>query len=135
MTSASQTVTPSLREAVMEWLDSIDEDHVSAEDLQRLRQIIERPHRSLQRLMYMHLTSLNPASTCVSYAIFEPDGEYRPAISADAEMPYKNVLAALADGWQVLQAPDPRLPFDDHEMDILGYQFILQKTEVSYENH
>jgi hypothetical protein len=70
----------------------------------------------------------------MSCSIFEPDGKLRPAISADAEIPYHNVLEALADGWLVLQAPDPRLPFDDHELDILGYQFILQKMEDRYEN-
>jgi hypothetical protein len=134
MTSASETETTSLREVVTEWLESIKRDHATAEDLHRLRQKIEMPHQRRQRLMYMHLTSLSPTSACISCSIFEPDGEHRPAISAEAELPYDNVLDALADGWQVLQAPDPRLPFDDHELDILGYQFILEKMEVCYEN-
>ncbi|MDA0838961.1 MAG: hypothetical protein O2857_14365 [Planctomycetota bacterium] len=120
-------------EAVTDWLDNVDET-ASAEAIQQLRQIVERPYQNRQRLMYMHLTSLSPTSTCISWTIFEPDGKHRPAISADAEIPYQNVVEALADGWLVLQAPDPRLPFDDHELDILGYQFILQKMENFYEN-
>ena len=132
MTSTCQTQTPSLLQAVIDWLDKVEE-HASAEDIQRLRQIIEKPHQNRQRLMYMHLTSLNPTSACISCSIFELDGQHRPAISANAEIPSQNVLEALADGWLVLQAPDPRLPFDDHELDILGYQFILQKMEDRYE--
>jgi len=29
----------------------------------------------------------------------------------------------------VIQFPDQRAPFDDREIDILGYEFILQKLE------
>ena len=31
------------------------------------------------------------------------------------------------DGWQVIQFPNQLAPFDDREIDILGYEFILQQ--------
>ena len=44
-----------------------------------------------------------------------------------AEIPYESVFAAILDGWRVIHFPDQRSPFDDREIDIVGYEFILEK--------
>ena len=84
-----------------------------------------------QRLMYMQLASPNPTSECVACTIFEPVKGFRPEIeSGEVDVPYSNVIDALADGWKVIQLPDPRAAFDDHDLDVIGYEFVLQKMEI-----
>ena len=38
---------------------------------------------------------------------------------------------AVLDGWQVVHFPQQLAPFDDREIDVLGYEFVLQKLEES----
>jgi hypothetical protein len=40
------------------------------------------------------------------------------------------VHGAIVDGWQVVQFPHLQAPFDDSDLDVVGYEFILQKMEV-----
>ena len=42
---------------------------------------------------------------------------------------YQTVHEAIMDGWEVIHFPDQQAPFDDREIDVLGYEFILQKKE------
>ena len=49
------------------------------------------------------------------------------------EIAYNSVFEAMLDGWRVIHFPDQRAPFDDREIDIVGYEFILEKLE-SYEH-
>ena len=41
--------------------------------------------------------------------------------------PYGSVLAALADGWRVVQFPNMALMMDDQNTYGLGCEFILEK--------
>ena len=34
------------------------------------------------------------------------------------------------DGWQIIQFPHLQSPFSDTDLDMIGYEFILQKMEV-----
>ncbi len=82
-----------------------------------------------QRLRYLHALAPNPRSEVVSMALHEPDDVDGPQIGAEADWSYATVHAAIRDGWQVIHFPLQAAPFDDREIDAVGYEFILQKLE------
>ena len=84
-----------------------------------------------QRLLYLHARTPSVFSPLLGYTPIEPISGYRTEISADAfEWPYQTVHDALVDGWQVIQFPHLQAPFDDRDLDVVGYEFILQKIEA-----
>jgi hypothetical protein len=78
-------------------------------------------------LMYMHLTLPRPTSQLISWVIYDADESHPEVTPNEPSAPYPNVLTALQDGWDLVQAPDQRAPIHDHDLDIIGYEFILQK--------
>ena len=42
---------------------------------------------------------------------------------------YDSVHAAICDGWRVVHFPDQRGNLSDSDVDVLGFQFILEKME------
>ena len=84
-----------------------------------------------QRLLYLHARTPSVFSDIIGLTQVEPTAGFRVEISAEAlEWPYKTVHDALVDGWQIVQFPHLQAPFDDRELDVVGYEFILQKMEV-----
>lgn len=51
-------------------------------------------------------------------------------VAGELEWPYETVHDAIVDGWQIVQFPHLQAPFDDKDLDVVGYEFILQKMEV-----
>ncbi len=101
-------------------------------DLDELSQIIHAKRTSVrQRLLYLHATTPNIRSQVIGMAEHEPVAESITEITTEGDQwPYRSVHDAILDGWQVIHFPDQRVPFDDQEIDILGYEFILQKLEA-----
>ena len=101
-------------------------------DLDELSQIIHAKRTSVrQRLLYLHATTPNIRSPVIGMAEHEPVAESITEITTEGDQwPYRSVHDAILDGWQVIHFPDQRVPFDDQEIDILGYEFILQKLEA-----
>lgn len=84
-----------------------------------------------QRLLYVHARSPNVFSDILGFTAVEPIEGYRPEITAEEQdWPYNSVHEAIVDGWQVIQFPHLQAPFDDKDLDVIGYEFILQKIEV-----
>ena len=84
-----------------------------------------------QRLLYLQARTPSPRSGIIGLTFIEPIKGYKPEIVAtDPDWPYETVHDALVDGWQVVQFPHLQAPFDDRELDVVGYEFILQKMEV-----
>lgn len=87
-----------------------------------------------QRLLYLHARTPNLFSEILGLTLIEPIKSYKPKITPEApEWPYKTVHDALVDGWQIVQFPFLQAPFDDTDLDVIGYEFILQKLEVIHE--
>jgi hypothetical protein len=84
-----------------------------------------------QRLLYLHARTPSVFSEILGYTPIEPLKDFRPEIIAtDLDWPYKTVHDAIIDGWQIVQFPYLQAPFDDRDLDVVGYEFILQKMEV-----
>jgi hypothetical protein len=90
----------------------------------------ERRAVTRQRLLYLHAVTPSIRSQVMGMALHEPVPGSITQITSEQEWPYNTVHDAIVDGWQVLQCPEQRVPFDDREIDVLGYEFILQKLET-----
>jgi hypothetical protein len=87
-----------------------------------------------QRLLYLHARTPSVFSDILGFTRIEPVRGYRAEITAEEEpWPYKTVHDALVDGWQIVQFPHLQAPFDDKDLDVVGYEFILQKLEVVHD--
>ena len=82
-----------------------------------------------QQLLLLYTSSSSPDSPVGAWSLF--DGTGRAATMAgDAEAPpYPSVLAAMRDGWRVIQVPQlqPALPGAEHDTAFLKYEFVLEK--------
>jgi hypothetical protein len=83
-----------------------------------------------QRLLYLHTIKPSIRAEVVGAALHEPVADSVTEIEPDpVELPYSTVHAAIVDGWRVVHFPNQRAGFEDREIDIIGYEFILEKTE------
>ncbi len=81
-----------------------------------------------QRLLYLHARTPSVFSEIIGLTLIEPVKGYRAEIDGEtAAWPYHTVHDALVDGWQIIQFPHMQAPFDDRDLDVVGYEFILQK--------
>jgi hypothetical protein len=82
-----------------------------------------------QQLLVLYATTSSPDSDVGAWSIF--DGTGRQAhMAGDADKPpYASVLAAMRDGWRVLQLPSlqPAAPGAEHDTSFLKYEFVLEK--------
>ena len=103
---------------------------ISVTDLDQLEQILQVKCRR-QRLLYLQATTPSIRSNVIGMAQHEPVNGAITQIEPDTDnWKYQTVHDAIVDGWQAIFFPDQRSNFDDQEIDILGYEFILQKMEV-----
>ena len=85
-----------------------------------------------QRLLYLQARTPSVMSNIIGLTLIEPVAGFAPEIHAESapDWPYQTVHDAVVDGWQIVQFPHLQAPFDDRELDVIGYEFILQKMEV-----
>jgi hypothetical protein len=106
---------------------NLAQGRLTAADLDNLQRATA-PANLRQRILYLHVKSLAITSPVLNATLYEPDPDSATQLDPSAaELPYQNVKQAILDGWRVVQFPDQRAPFDDREIDILGYEFILEK--------
>ncbi len=96
-----------------------------------LQTISRRSHERRQKLLYLHAQSPSIYSSIVSMAQHDAERQTVAELDVDMKWPYDCVHDAIKDGWQVIHFPLQSAPFDDREIDIMGYEFILQKLEAS----
>ncbi len=82
-----------------------------------------------QQLLVLYATTSSPESEVGAWSMF--DGTGRQAhMAGDADKPpYASVVAAMRDGWRVLQLPQlqPAAPGAEHDTSFLKYEFVLEK--------
>jgi hypothetical protein len=85
--------------------------------------------RTRQQLLFLWLSHPNPPADAVAWSLF--DGAAEPQrMSGDADTPpYPSVIAAMRDGWRVIQVAqqDPPALGLEQRTSYLPYEFILER--------
>ena len=124
-----------LRKIVEAWLDNarekFDRGTLEKSDLDQLWKTVQSvTHDLRQRLLYVHTREPSVHSEIIGMAEHEPVVGQRDRLRTREDWPYGTVQEAMADGWHVIHFPNLMAPFDDREVDFVGYEFILQKMEI-----
>jgi hypothetical protein len=133
-TSVSAPPVP-IANAVREWITQAQAKLASSPlteaDLATLANLVAGNAKVRQRLMYMHAAMPTPTSHIHALFFAEPvPGGGNIELVADYKFPYNSPHEAVMDGWQIVKFPEYRFPILDREVDVQGYQFVLQKMEV-----
>lgn len=123
-----------LRQIVEAWLDHAQEKLATGalceDDLEQLRKTVRGLAPNLrQRLLYLHAREPSVYAEVIGMVEHEPIPGQQDRLRTRETWLYATVQEALADGWQVIHFPNQMAPFDDREVDFVGYEFILQKME------
>lgn len=122
-----------LQQALETWLTEaeakVGNGGVTRADLQQLRQLYQSA-QPRQRLLYLHTKAPSIYAAVIGMAQHEPLRGHKDRLRTIADWPYQTVHDALVDGWQVIHFPNLLSPYDDRELDYVGFEFILQKMEV-----
>ncbi len=117
-----------MRHDVAEWIRAArykaGAGEFDASDLDGLQELLAQPRQSI---LYLYSKSTNMRSGVASWAFYDATEPHEPKLPSD-DAPYESVLAAVRDGWRVVQFPVPTL-YEYSELDnrYLGYEFILEK--------
>jgi hypothetical protein len=82
-----------------------------------------------QQLLVLYAANSSPDSPVGAWSIFDGTGR-ESHMAGDADKPpYASVLAAMRDGWRVIQLPQlqPAAPGAEHDTAFLKYEFVLEK--------
>jgi len=82
-----------------------------------------------QQLLFLYLTHPNPTADTIGWSFFDGAGtDDRTAGDADTP-PYASVVAAMRDGWRVIQVAQQNMPVPgtEHRTAYLPYEFILER--------
>ncbi len=82
-----------------------------------------------QQLLFLCAATPNPASNVVAWSLFDGTGR-TTAMAGDADVPpYDSVLAAMKDGWRVIQVPQLiAAPVgQEHETAFPRFEYVLEK--------
>jgi hypothetical protein len=82
-----------------------------------------------QQLLFLCVANPSPTSPVVAWSLF--DGTERATTMAgDLDTPpYDSVLAAMKDGWRVIQVPQliAAFPGQEHQTGFLRFEYVLEK--------
>ena len=79
-----------------------------------------------QDLLYLQASTTSVTGDVAGMLLVQ-DGQLSEGPADPDEWPYPTVLAAMQDGWRVIQFPDLALSLDESRTYGLGYEFILEK--------
>jgi hypothetical protein len=114
---------------IAQWLLDNRAKHASGmladADFAELEALLSQAPR--QQILYLQAASTSPLSFVVGASLFVP-GERHDDTSLDpSEFPYPTVMAAVEDGWRIVQFPVPPTGFSDQALDYLGFEFVLER--------
>jgi hypothetical protein len=108
----------------------INNGGIAANDLDELLNAVQQSTASTrQRLLYLHADTPNIKSAIMSMYLHVPVPGDSIQLTTTPDWPYNTVHDAIIDGWRVIHFPQQMAPFDDREIAVLGYEFILEKWE------
>ncbi|MCJ8331534.1 MAG: hypothetical protein HRT89_09395 [Lentisphaeria bacterium] len=114
-------------ETVQEWIKSARaRGSVSSENLDELERLNNSSLR--QALLYLHASGPNIQLPVIGSALHPAKIDYTSGgIDPGSSCPYQTVHEAMLDGWKVIHFPQQNAPFEDREIDLIGFEFILEK--------
>ena len=82
-------------------------------------------------MIYAYSPDLN--SKVGAWSKFDGTREDQPSTASQVEPPYPSVVAAMSDGWRVIQFPQqfPVYPGMEYTTSFLKFEYILEKLEES----
>jgi len=82
-----------------------------------------------QQLLVLYAATSSPESPVGAWSFFDGTGRTANMAGDGAAPPYPSVLAAMRDGWRVIQMPalQPAVPGAEHDTAFLKYEFVLEK--------
>ena len=85
-----------------------------------------------QKLLVLYAHSPDLHSQTVAWSLYDGTGEDRSSSGDSEEPPYPSVVAAMRDGWRVVQFPQqyPAYPGMEYNTSYLKYEYILEKMEA-----
>lgn len=115
--------------------EKLSTDTFSMATLAELQRLVDTSSAPVlrQRLLYLHAAAPNIHRGLVGGVLHEPEAGNMPQIDPLApEIPYSCVHDAILDGWRVIHFPQQLAPYSDREIDLIGFEFILEKMEVRH---
>jgi hypothetical protein len=87
----------------------------------------EAPRR--QQLLFLYLTHAHPSSETIGWSLFDGAGDGSTQAGDSDQPPYGSVLAAMRDGWRVIQVSQqqPAYPGMEQRTAFLPYEFVLER--------
>ncbi|MBI2192516.1 MAG: hypothetical protein HYU36_11085 [Planctomycetes bacterium] len=127
-----------VKESCRAWLDrarkKLAQGTFTEKDLEQLEGLLKGLASTRQRLLYLHASEPCLHAPVIGMALHEPEPGATERLGERKKWPYATVHEAILDGWQVIHFPNQLAPFDDREVDILGFEFILQKWRMDDEH-
>jgi len=82
-----------------------------------------------QKLLILYAANSSPESPVGAWSLFDGTGRETHMAGDGGEPPYSSVVAAMRDGWRVIQMPQLREAprGDEHAIGFLPYEFVLEK--------
>ena len=82
-----------------------------------------------QQLLVLYAANSSPDSPVGAWSLFDGTGRNKHMAGDADEPPYPSVVAAMRDGWRVIQFPAlrPPTPGAEHDTAFLPYEFVLEK--------
>ena len=121
-----------LKDQLAAWLEGADQKvangGLTEADLAELKNMMNAAEPR-QRLLYLHVREPSIYAEVIGMADHKPYPDGRDRLYTRQDWPYNTVHDAVVDGWFVVRFPEIRVPYDDYEVDYLGFEFVLQKTE------
>ena len=82
-----------------------------------------------QQLLILYTGTSSPDSPVGAWSLFDGTGRESHMAGDTEAPPYPSVVAAMRDGWRVIQVPQlqPAAPGAEHDTAFLKYEFVLEK--------
>ena len=113
---------------LQEWIDTNREKHQAGKlEDQDFDQLVELAATKTQKILYLYSKSTSMRSQIAGWVLFDPEQPDEPELPSQ-DAPYDTVIAAVRDGWRIVQFPISKLySFSDVDNDYLGFEFVLEK--------
>lgn len=84
-----------------------------------------------QKLLVLYLHTPDLHSPVVAWTLYDGTGKERHTSGDNDQPPYPSAVAAMRDGWRVIQFPQqfPAYPGMEYNTSYLRFEYVLEKLE------